>query len=54
MASFAIRYPFFVLMACLMVIVVGTVAVVNMPVDLFQHSRGCRGDVLCRHAATTD
>lgn len=35
MASFAIRYPFFVLMACLMVIVVGTVAVVNMPVDLF-------------------
>ncbi len=35
MASFAIRYPYFVLMACLMVVVVGTVAVINMPVDLF-------------------
>jgi multidrug efflux pump subunit AcrB len=35
MASFAIRYPFFVLMACLMVVVVGTVAVIDMPVDLF-------------------
>ena len=35
MASFAIRYPFFILMACLMVIVVGVVAIGSMPVDLF-------------------
>jgi hydrophobic/amphiphilic exporter-1 (mainly G- bacteria), HAE1 family len=35
MASFAIKYPFFILMACLMVIVVGCVAIVSMPVDLF-------------------
>ncbi len=35
MSSFAIRYPFFVLMACLMVVVVGVAAILNMPVDLF-------------------
>ncbi|WP_419805907.1 efflux RND transporter permease subunit [Terriglobus sp.] len=35
MSFFAIKYPFFILMACLMVIVVGTAAVVGMPVDLF-------------------
>jgi multidrug efflux pump subunit AcrB len=35
MSSFAIKYPFFILMFCLMVIVVGTAAVTRMPVDLF-------------------
>jgi multidrug efflux pump subunit AcrB len=35
MPSFAIRYPFFVLMACLMVVVVGIAAMTAMPVDLF-------------------
>jgi multidrug efflux pump subunit AcrB len=35
MSSFAIKYPFFILMFCLMVIVVGTATVVRMPVDLF-------------------
>lgn len=35
MSSFAIRYPFFVLMACLMIVVVGVAAILNMPVDLF-------------------
>ena len=35
MSSFAIKYPFFVLMFCLMVIVVGTATVMRMPVDLF-------------------
>jgi len=35
MSFFAIRYPFFILMACLMVIVVGTAAILGMPVDLF-------------------
>src|ERR1700746_421100 len=35
MSSFAIRYPFFILMACLVVVVVGVEAIVGMPVDLF-------------------
>ncbi len=35
MPSFAIKYPFFILMMCLFVIVVGVTTVVSMPVDLF-------------------
>ncbi len=35
MSSFAIKYPFFVLMMCLVVIVVGVTTVMRMPVDLF-------------------
>ena len=35
MSKFAIRYPFFILMACLMVVVVGVAAIARMPVDLF-------------------
>jgi multidrug efflux pump subunit AcrB len=35
MSSFAIKYPFFILMFCLMVIVVGIATVTRMPVDLF-------------------
>ena len=35
MSSFAIKYPYFILMFCLMVIVVGVAAVTRMPVDLF-------------------
>ena len=35
MPSFAIKYPFFVLMVCLFVMVVGVTTVVSMPVDLF-------------------
>jgi multidrug efflux pump subunit AcrB len=35
MSSFAIRYPFFILMACLIVVVVGVAAIIGMPVDLF-------------------
>ncbi len=35
MSSFAIKYPFFILMLCLMVIVVGVTTVARMPVDLF-------------------
>src|SRR6202163_3473289 len=35
MSSFAIRYPFFILMACMIVVVVGVAAIVGMPVDLF-------------------
>ena len=35
MSSFAIKYPFFILMMCLFVVVVGVTSVVRMPVDLF-------------------
>lgn len=35
MPSFAIKYPYFILMFCLMVLVVGTSTVARMPVDLF-------------------
>jgi multidrug efflux pump subunit AcrB len=35
MSSFAIKYPFFVLMMCLFVMVVGVTTVTSMPVDLF-------------------
>jgi multidrug efflux pump subunit AcrB len=35
MPTFAIKYPFFIIMVCLIVIVVGTVTVMRMPVDLF-------------------
>jgi multidrug efflux pump subunit AcrB len=35
MSSFAIKYPYFILMFCLMVIVVGITSVTRMPVDLF-------------------
>ncbi len=35
MPNFALRYPFFIIMLCLMVLVVGVVNVTSMPVDLF-------------------
>jgi multidrug efflux pump subunit AcrB len=35
MPKFALKYPFFILMICLVVSLVGTVSLVNMPVDLF-------------------
>ena len=35
MSSFAIKYPFFILMMCLFVVIVGTTSIVSMPVDLF-------------------
>ncbi len=35
MPKFALSYPFFILMLCLMVALVGVVTVVRMPVDLF-------------------
>ncbi len=35
MSSFAIKYPFFILMLCLGIVVVGVTTVVRMPVDLF-------------------
>ncbi len=35
MPGFAIRYPFFIIMLCLIIAVVGVTTVVRMPVDLF-------------------
>ena len=35
MSSFAIKYPFFILMLCLGIVVIGLTNVVRMPVDLF-------------------
>src|SRR6202158_1784561 len=35
MSGFSIRYPFFIIVACLVVASVGTVTLVRMPVDLF-------------------
>lgn len=35
MPKFALRYPFFIIMLCLMVSLVGVVTVIRMPVDLF-------------------
>src|SRR5579864_2674257 len=35
MSGFAIKYPFFVIMLCLMIAGVGVVTVARMPVDLF-------------------
>jgi multidrug efflux pump subunit AcrB len=35
MPKFALRYPYFIIMLCLMVLVVGVVNVISMPVDLF-------------------
>ena len=35
MPSFAIKYPYFILMLCLAIVVVGVTTVVRMPVDLF-------------------
>lgn len=35
MSSFAIKYPFFILMFCLVILVVGVTTVARMPVDLF-------------------
>ena len=35
MSFFAIRYPFFILMVCMIVVVVGVAAIIGMPVDLF-------------------
>ncbi len=35
MPKFALKYPFFIIMACLVIMVVGVVSIAGMPVDLF-------------------
>ena len=58
MSGFAIRYPFFIIMLCLIDRgASASVTVARMPVDLFpadQYSGRRRGDVLLRHAARAD
>ena len=57
MPKFALRFPFFILMLCLMVALVGAVNVARMPVDLFpehRHARRSGGYVLQRYASAAD
>ena len=35
MSGFSIRYPYFIIVICLVIAIVGTVTLVRMPVDLF-------------------
>ena len=35
MPTFALKYPFFIIMVCLVIVVLGVVSVASMPVDLF-------------------
>jgi len=35
MSGFSLKYPFFIIVACLVIAIVGTVTLVRMPVDLF-------------------
>ena len=35
MSRFSIKYPYFIVVCCLLIAIVGTVALVRMPVDLF-------------------
>jgi multidrug efflux pump subunit AcrB len=35
MSSFSIKYPFFIVVICLGILIVGAVTMVRMPVDLF-------------------
>ena len=39
MSSFAIKHPFFILMLCMIVVVVGVTTVARMPIDLFPQIR---------------
>ena len=56
MPKFALKYPYFVIMLCLMVMLVGVVNVFSVRSIFFQDgyscSRGC--DLLQWHAATAD
>ena len=57
MSSFAIKYPFFILMVCMMIVVVGVAATLNMPVDLFPQVKipvVVVATFLLRHATAAD
>jgi multidrug efflux pump subunit AcrB len=49
MPKFALRFPYFIIMLCLLVSLVGAVNIAQMPVDLvsrYRHARRRRGHVL--------
>ena len=57
MPKFALRFPFFILMLCLVVALVGTVTIdqhAGGSVSRHRHAGGGGGDVLQRHAAGAD
>ncbi len=35
MPKFALKYPFFIIMLCLVALLIGVVSIASMPVDLF-------------------
>ena len=35
MPKFALKYPYFIIMACLVVLIIGVTSIAGMPVDLF-------------------
>ena len=39
MPRFSIKYPYFIIVVCLMVCVIGITSIVRMPVDLFPQIR---------------
>ncbi len=54
MSRFSIRNPYFIVVICLVIALIGVTSLIRMPVDLFpddQHSGSCGGDLLLRHAA---
>ena len=57
MSRFAIKNPYFIIVCCLVIAIVGTTVLVRMPVDFVsahKYSRCCGGHVLLRHAPRTD
>jgi len=57
MSRFAIRNPYFIVVICLFISVVGITSLARMPVDMFPAMnipRGGGGDFLFRYAAGTD
>ena len=57
MPTFALKYPYFIIMACLVITVIGITTIAGMPVDLFPTGRytgGCGGYILFWHASATD
>ena len=54
MPGFSIRNPYFIIVICLTLLVIGVTSLARMPVDLFPPinlARGRSGHVLHRHAA---
>jgi len=57
MPNFSLKYPFFIIMACLVIVVVGVVSIASMPVDLFpqiDNASSCSRDILFWNAPAAD